>query len=99
MYRISIKPVKPLNFLKISYFFLYFINFRVFYSRVACIAGNRTEALQAITNGLADSAEAGITIDSGPLVASAIFKSVKNYARGDVMSYVQHPEYAKLPPI
>jgi hypothetical protein len=49
------------------------------------VAGNKTEAIQALTNGAIDSAKGAVTIHSGTRVGTSIFKGVKDYVRGDLI--------------
>lgn len=49
------------------------------------IAGNKTEAIQALTNGLIDSTKGAVTVQSGARVGTSIFKGAKDYARGDFL--------------
>lgn len=49
------------------------------------IAGNKTEALQAITNGVIDTSKGAVTVDSGDKVSTSVFKGVKDYNRGDIL--------------
>lgn len=49
------------------------------------IAGNKTEAIQTITNGVMDTTKGAVTTHSGTRVGTSIFKGAKDYARGDVL--------------
>jgi hypothetical protein len=49
------------------------------------IAGNKTEAIQALTNGIIDSTKGAVTTHSGARVGASVFKGAKDYARGDVL--------------
>jgi hypothetical protein len=49
------------------------------------VAGNKTEAIQHLTNGVIDSGKGVICIHSGGRVGVSIFKGVKDYFRGDVV--------------
>jgi len=49
------------------------------------IAGNKTEAIQALTNGIVDSTKGAVTTHSGARVGTSVFKGAKDYARGDVL--------------
>ncbi len=49
------------------------------------IAGNKTEALQSITNGIMDTSKGAVTTHSGSRVGTSVFKGVKDYSRGDVL--------------
>ena len=49
------------------------------------IAGNKTEAIQTITNGIMDTTKGAVTTHSGTRVGTSIFKGAKDYARGDVL--------------
>ena len=47
------------------------------------IVGNKTEAIQTITNGAIDTAKGAVTTHSGSRVGNSVFKGVKDYSRGD----------------
>ena len=56
------------------------------------LAGNKTEAIQALTNGaidlkngVIDSTKGVVTAHSGSKVGTSIFKAAKDYAKGDVL--------------
>lgn len=49
------------------------------------IAGNKTEAIQTITNGIMDTTKGAVTTHSGTRVGTSIFKGAKDYTRGDVL--------------
>jgi hypothetical protein len=49
------------------------------------VAGNKTEALQALTNGVVDTSKGVLTTHSGARLGNSIFKGAKDYARGDVL--------------
>lgn len=49
------------------------------------VAGNKTEAIQALTNGIIDSAKGAVTTQSGARAGASIFKVAKDYARGDLL--------------
>lgn len=49
------------------------------------VAGNKTEAIQAVTNGAIDSAKGVVTTHSGARTGKSLFKGVKDYARGDLI--------------
>ena len=51
----------------------------------AAVAGNQTEAIQAITNGIVDTTKGSVTAHSGKRVGNSGFKGVKDYAKGDVL--------------
>lgn len=49
------------------------------------IASTKTEAIQALTNGLIDTTRGAVTTHSGARVGESIFKGAKDYTRGDVI--------------
>lgn len=49
------------------------------------IAGNKTEAIQNISNGIMDTTKGAVTTHSGTRVGASIFKGAKDYTRGDVL--------------
>jgi hypothetical protein len=49
------------------------------------IAGNKTEAVQALTNGIVDSTKGLFTTHSGARIGKSLFKGATDYARGDVL--------------
>jgi hypothetical protein len=49
------------------------------------VAGNKTEAIQTITNGVIDTSRGVVTAQSGQRAGTSIFKGAKDYARGDIL--------------
>jgi len=49
------------------------------------IAGNKTEAIQAITQLVVDTAKGLVTTQSGARVGTSVFKGAKDYVRGDYL--------------
>jgi hypothetical protein len=49
------------------------------------IAGNQTEAIQSMANGITDATKGAVTTHSGRRVGTSIFKGAKDHARGDVL--------------
>jgi hypothetical protein len=47
------------------------------------IVGNKTEAIQTITNGIFDTSKGAVTTHSGARIGNSVFKGAKDYARGD----------------
>ena len=47
------------------------------------IAGNKTEAIQGLTNGVIDITKGVFTTHSGSRVGQSIFKGFKDYSKGD----------------
>jgi hypothetical protein len=52
---------------------------------VSYIAGNKTEAIQALTQRIIDSCKGIVMVDSSGRVASGIFKGIKDYSKGDLI--------------
>ena len=52
---------------------------------VSYIVGNKTEAIQTITNGVIDTSKGAVTTHSGARIGNSIFKGSKDYARGDYL--------------
>jgi hypothetical protein len=49
------------------------------------VAGNQTEAIQVLTNGIVDTSKGIVTTHSGTRAGVSIFKGVKDYFRGDLI--------------
>ena len=49
------------------------------------VAGNKTEAIQALTNGVVDTSRGVFTAHSGQRLGTSVFKGVKDSARGDIL--------------
>lgn len=49
------------------------------------VAGNKTEAIQALTNGAIDTSRGVLTAHSGKRLGTSVFKGVKDSARGDML--------------
>lgn len=49
------------------------------------VAGNKTEAIQALTNGVIDTSRGAVSAHSGQRAGVSIFKGAKDYARGDIL--------------
>ena len=49
------------------------------------IAGNKTEAIQALTTGIIESTKGAVTTHSGARVGRSVFKGVKDYLKGDFL--------------
>ena len=52
------------------------------------VAGNKTEAIQAITNGIVDTTKGSVTAHSGKRLGNSVLKDVKDYTKGDVLCTV-----------
>jgi hypothetical protein len=51
----------------------------------SCIAGNKTETIQALTTAIMDSSKVLVSVHNGGQAGVSFFKGVKDYFKGDVL--------------